>query len=400
MSTAIKKIPLSIAILININIVVGGGFFLSSSNIFKTSGRLAPLTWVLCGLLLLPLVQILADLSRLYPTAGGLYVYSKKNLGDFWGFISGWGYFVGTVAGNAIILHAFSDLAQKMGFVLPFAHTFSPATSQLLFDIFFTILFTAINLANITILERIHVGFTILKTIPIALVLISAFFLFDFSHVIAAPVQPLGLLSSMPIVLFAYLGIEACCAITHQIKDGEKNSARAMLISLGIIIAMYSLVQFGLLGIFGAGNTDPFFSILPKLTSNQSIINLGNLVIKIAILSSYLGGFYGMFYSNSWNLYAIAKEKKIVFSEALTKLNKYQTPWVSILAQAVLVILLLFVARTSVTTLMTMSGLGVVIAYVLSAITYLVIGKKKKISWRSRLSRKRYTSRPLPERSR
>lgn len=153
-----------------------------------------------------------------------------------------------------------------------------------------------------------------------------------------------------------------------------------MLISLGIIIAIYALVQFGLLGVVGAHNTDPFFSIVPKLTANPVLIKLSNFVIKIAILSSYLGGFYGMFYANSWHLYAIAKEKKILFAQALTKLNRYQTPWVSVLLQAILILMLLVAASTSVTTLMTMSGFGVVIAYILSTISYLVVVKKKRLT--------------------
>ena len=367
--TTIKKIPLSIAIIISINIVIGGGFFISANSIFKTSGLLAPLTWIICGLLLLPLVSVLASLSRLYPTAGGMYVYSKKNLGDFWGFISGWGYFIGTVAGNAMILHAFSSLSRNMGFVLPM--------SQIAFDITLTILFTGLNLLNITIFEKMHIGFTILKMIPIGLVFVSMFFLFDFGNLQAAPIQTSGLLESMPIVLFAYIGIEACCAIAHQIKGGERNSAKAMLISLGIIVAIYSIVQFGLLGIVGTQSANPFFDIIPKFTQNKTIISLSNSIIKISILSSYLGGFYGMFYANSWNLFAIAKEKKILFSNHLIKLNKHNTPWISVFFQGTLIVLLLLVSSNSIETLMTMSGFGVVIAYILSTITYLFINKGK-----------------------
>jgi len=371
--TIIKKLPLWAAVLININIVVGGGFFISASNIFQVSGALAPLTWIFCGLLLLPLVVVLSHLSRLYPQAGGLYVYSKKNLGDFWGFISGWSYFVGTLAGNALILHFFSKLTKQMGFSIPFAHYLPPHIAQFSFDTTFIILFTILNLLNITILEKIHVGFTILKMIPFGLVIVGMFFLFDIKNVIAAPIKPSGIFESMPIVLFAYLGIEACCAITHKIQDGKRNAARAMLISLGIIIATYALVQFGLLGILGAQTNNPFFEIVPKLTNNATIISWGNLTIKFAILSSYIGGFYGMYYANSWNLYAIAKEKKILFSKTLTKLNKYHTPWTCIILQGTLVLLLLLVALKSPLTLIPMSTFGVVIAYLLSVLTYFIV---------------------------
>ena len=141
-----KQISLPIAIFMSINIVVGGGFFLSASNVFQSSGKLAPLGWLLCGALLVPLVLVLSNLSKLYPRAGGLYVYSREQLGEFPGFLSGWGYFVGTLAGNAMILHAFSSLAKKMGFYIPLLPNLSPLASHLIFDVFFLILFTVITL--------------------------------------------------------------------------------------------------------------------------------------------------------------------------------------------------------------------------------------------------------------
>lgn len=372
-----KKISLPIAIFMSINIVVGGGFFLSASNVFKTSGKLAPLGWLLCGALLLPLVLVLSDLSKTYPRAGGLYIYSRERLGEFWGFLSGWGYFVGTLAGNAIILHAFSSLSKKMGFSIPFLPHLSPLASLLIFDLFFLILFTIINLLNITILEKIHVGFTVLKLIPLGLVIVAMFFLFDFNNVAAAPIRSFGLIESLPTFIFAYLGIEACCSITHKIKDGKRNTTRAMIIALILITSAYALVQFGLLGILGGLNPpagsatlNPFFNIIPKLTGNQMVISWGNGLVKLAILSSFLGGFYGMYYANAWNLYAIADEKKIIGSSILTKLNKHGTPWACILVQGLLVLFLLLVAIKSSTTLMTMSVFGVVIAYILSVLAY------------------------------
>ena len=190
--------------------------------------------------------------------------------------------------------------------------------------------------------------------------------------------KPTGLLTSMPIVLFAYLGIEACCAMSHAIENGKRNAARAMLVSLGIIIAIYSITQFGLLGIVGVNSKNPFLEIIPKLTANARIIYFGNTLIKFAILSSYLGGFYGMYYANSWNLYALAKEKTLLFSEKLSVLNRYNTPWTCIIAQGIIAILLLIISSKSDLTLMIMSGFGVVIAYILSTITYFFVTKKTK----------------------
>lgn len=375
-----RKISLFIAVLISINIVIGGGFFVSADNIGRTMGILAPLGWLACGLLLLPLVLVLSRLSSLYPSAGGIFVYSRERLGEFWGFLSGWGYFIGTLAGNAVILHEFSSLANELGLTISFAGKFSPFLSALIFDLFFLLLFSSLSLLNITIFEKANILFTALKLIPFGLVVVAGFFVFNVHNLTSVPVATHGLVSKIPIFLFAFLGIEACCSITHKIQDGEKNSARAMFIALILVIGIYSLIQFILLGIVGTSFVgNPFFNIVPLISSNPTVISYGNALVKLAILSSYLGGFYGMFYSNSWNLYAFAKVRRIILSNLFIRLNRYQTPWVCIVTQACLIFILLIVAAVSSPTLMTMSGFGVVIAYIFSVISYFTLDNKKPL---------------------
>jgi amino acid transporter len=368
-----KKFPLWIAILININIVIGGGFFLGVPRVLHTSGLLAPFSWALVGLLLLPLTLIIAKFSNIYPNAGGIFVYSDKVLGSFLGFLCGWGYFIGTAAGNAALLHAFGEQIQLFGYSVPWLN---PLALNIALILFFTIL----SLKNIEFLESFQVGVTILKTIPIILVIFAAFALFAFTNISNAPVHLSGLASSVPPALFAYIGIEACSSITHQIKDGHKNAARAMLISLGVIITIYSVIQFLLLGIHGTQSLNPFTDILPKLTSNPLLISGGTKLINFAILSSYLGGFYGMFYANNWILYAIGKGNRIFGSQALTKLNKHRAPWVSIIAQCVLLITI-FCITININNLILMSDFGVAIAYALTTLAFIIAAKKQGFSY-------------------
>ncbi|MFH1644245.1 MAG: APC family permease [bacterium] len=367
-----NKISLFTAILININIIVGSAFFIGAKDIAINSGKFAPLTWILFGLTLLPLILVLSDLSKIYPHAGGLYVYSKKQLGSFGGFLSGWGYYIGAIAGNAIIMHKFSERINEF-----FQNLFQPTTLNLLsMDIFFISLFTIFNLLNINFLEKLQFVFTSLKSIPILILLLSSFYLFSFENVVSTPMKFDGFIDSVPLVLFAYFGFEACCAIGHQIENGAKNTSKAILISFFLIMLLYSSMQFSILGIFGATPTAPFLDVLPKLTSNNFLIFFGNKIINLAIISSFLGGFYSMFYANNWNLYAIAKEKQLPFSDQLIKTNKNNVPHISIIIQGILVIIFLLITQ-STSYLISMSDFGGIIAYLLSTISFLLIYKFK-----------------------
>src|SRR5439155_25356987 len=42
-----------------------------------------------------------ARLAARYPESGGTYVYGRERLGEFWGFLAGWGFVVGKTASCA-----------------------------------------------------------------------------------------------------------------------------------------------------------------------------------------------------------------------------------------------------------------------------------------------------------
>ena len=375
MTTTTLKMPLWLAILVNINIVIGASFFLNSSSIAASAGALAPFAWIIFGILLLPLVLVLANLSRIYPLAGGLYVYSKQELGPLWGFLSGWGYFIGSAAGNAVVIHALSEFAYHHH-ALP-ALTNNPTTTIFIVDIFAVMLFMIANLLNLQILSTIQIFLTALKCLPLFLVLIALPFLFDITNITTAPLNFTGLFGTVPLVLFSYIGIEACCAITHTIQNGQENAARAMLISFILIMGIYAFVQAGLLAICGSTCANPFGQILQKLFLNPLLITWGNGLIYMAIGASYLGGFYGMFFSNNWNLFAMAEENCFIGKKVLIKLNSLGAPQTCVAIQGFLIMGLLTITH-NLLTLQIWSDVGVFTAYILSAIAFFIYIKRNK----------------------
>jgi amino acid transporter len=239
-----KTISPLLATIININIVVGGAFFLSSETVVQASGAYAPLVWLCVGLLLFPLMKVLATLSIRYPVSGGLYVYSAKLLSPFLGFLSGCGYFLGTAAGNALIIYSFRMMLQML-----FIPSLTPSQG-LASDIFLILFFAFLNSKNIDFLGPLQTAFTVLKTVPFLVVIGGAFFLFKFSNIASLPIPNVfSFMQGIPLVLFAYIGIEACCSIGHVIKNGEKNTSRVLFISLAIIVALYSIIQYLIIGI-------------------------------------------------------------------------------------------------------------------------------------------------------
>jgi basic amino acid/polyamine antiporter, APA family len=363
-----KKISFLGAVLININVVVGSAFLLGAPGISQKAGFAAPLLWIGCALLLLPLVLIFSKFAFKYPEAGGIYAYSQHELGRFWGYVSAWAYFVGTAAGNAIVLRCFAQYLYQLAWVgQPLGLI---GISQLILEISLILIFTGLSLCNVQFFERAQMLFSGLKMIPFLVLVIGVVALFAPTNITLATVfTSSSMLSAMPVVLFAYIGIECCSAIIDKIENSRQRGFKVILASFGLIVAVYAIAQLFIVGMFGQSTANPFLEVLPRLMSNQALAGFGNQLIYTAILISFLGGFYGLFYINNWNLHALAQQRCVAGYSLWQRLNKHQVPWVAVLFQAAMLLVMLIVTSSG-DLLIAMSDLGVLLAYFLTAVAY------------------------------
>jgi basic amino acid/polyamine antiporter, APA family len=378
-----KQIPLWLAVVTNINIIIGAAFFMGTSQITAAAGYLSPLVWILVGLFLMPLVFVLNKLSSKYPQAGGLYVYAQKTIGKLAGFMSGWGYFVGTLIGNVIVLHRFTTGLYDMGLIPTILANHD--SNILFFNLIILGIQTIVSMKGIEMLRPAQIAIATFTFIPLTMVLLLIPFLGKFANIAALPATSGWLTGTFPMAIFAYIGIEASCALAHSIQDGGKNTGRAIYISLMITMGIYAAVQYGLVSILGASaaGIQPFSQIVAMLFSNPTMIYFAKQFIAGSIVISYLGGSYGMFYANNWNLFAMAKDGCIIGRKGyFTEFNKVGIPFRAVWLQSALMSIF-FVFTKSEAVLYTMSDLGVYIAYITSTIAFMAIGKQNP--WTKRI---------------
>ena len=91
------KLSLPVAILINVNIMLGTGVFINTVELAKRAGALGFLSYLIVGILMLPLIASFATLMKIYPQ-GGFYAFAQKELGPLAGFVSAWSYFIAKMA--------------------------------------------------------------------------------------------------------------------------------------------------------------------------------------------------------------------------------------------------------------------------------------------------------------
>ena len=88
MSTQSNTLSLWSAIIININIIIGTGIFINTTELAQRTGLVGGLCYAIVGLLLFPLILSFVKLLELYPT-GGFYTYSSS-IHPFASFFNTW----------------------------------------------------------------------------------------------------------------------------------------------------------------------------------------------------------------------------------------------------------------------------------------------------------------------
>ena len=90
-----------------INGLIGAGIFGLPSSAARLAGEYSPLIYVLCALLILPVVLCFAELASYFRSTGGPIRYSTEAFGTLIGFQAGWLYYVsrvGAFAANSALL--------------------------------------------------------------------------------------------------------------------------------------------------------------------------------------------------------------------------------------------------------------------------------------------------------
>lgn len=370
------KLSLMTAILININIMVGVGIFINTTTLAQQAGAFGAVSYLVLGVLMLPLILSISYLLTMHP-AGGFYSYAKSEINQFAGFVSAWSYFIGKLASAVLMIHVSVLFLQEL---LPMLAN----VNSLLLDVFFLLLFILLNMLNIKTGSILQIIFTMFKMLPVLFLIMAGIFLFDSTFIVASDALWTGIPSTLPLVLFGILGFEAACSLSSQIENPKKNASRAVLISFGVVICIYFLYQFVFYGALGESlaQCPDYRSMFPlfvqKLFGGASAYTrLLVTGIHLCIASSALSGAYSIIFSNTWNLYTLAQNNHIFGAKKFLQLNRYDTPWLCVIAEGFICMIHLLVTHADQIPLQITGALGVIIAYTLSVFS-LFLAKRNR----------------------
>ncbi|HLJ31029.1 MAG TPA: APC family permease [Candidatus Babeliales bacterium] len=364
MSTKTNHLSLWSAVIINLNIIIGSGVFINTTELAKRAGLLGSLCYGIVGFLLLPLIVSFVRLLIIHPS-GGFYSFCGRSIHPLVGFLNTWSYFFAKLSSATLSIHIFTLLVQK---TFPALACIQP----LIFDSAILTILLLLNMLNVRTGSKIQSWLMILKLSPLLLVIASGFLFFQSSNL--APIHQLwsGIPAAIPLVLHALLGFEVACAISRNLENPEVNGPRAILISYGIVITLYMLYQGFFYAIVGSDlmNAADYRGAFPLLISKFNISAhardiLGHF-IHLAIGVSALSAGFGIIYTNLWNLYSLAELKHIFAPQVIMQRNRFNVPFMCVIIQGIIMFSYLLVMSGEQITFQQFSAFGTTMTYIMS----------------------------------
>lgn len=205
--------------------------------------------WVVGGLYVLLGSIAVAELAAMMPKSGAWYVYTRRALGEYAGFVTGWGHWLGLCSGAAYIYlllanYVIDFVPQLKGFTLAIA-------------VCTTIGLAMIHWDNVTSAGRIQEVTTLLKGLAF-LALVGAFFAFGEGAGYREPSSrewPAGWLLAggcvlaFQAILQTYDGWEGAIYFGEEVRDPGRNLPRSLILGTLIVVILYLLVNAALLAV-------------------------------------------------------------------------------------------------------------------------------------------------------
>ncbi|GAA5164168.1 MULTISPECIES: APC family permease [Amycolatopsis] len=264
------------AVVIGLGSMIGAGVFAAFAPAARAAG-----TWLLAGLAIAAVVAYCnatssARLAARYPSSGGTYVYGRERLGEFWGYLAGWGFVVGKTASCAAM-------------ALTVAAYVAPERWRPYVAAAAVLALTALNYRGVqrsALATRVIVSVTLL----VLAASVAAMFATGHGNTGSTAFSPGGVLQSAGLLFFAFAGYARIATLGEEVRDPARTIPRAIPIALALTLVVYVAVALALLWRLGpaqlASFVDPVAQAVPSgmapvVRAGAALAALGSLLALV-----------------------------------------------------------------------------------------------------------------------
>lgn len=276
-------------IALTVGVVIGASVFKTPALVAGNtgSGVLMLLAWILGAGVSLVGALCYAELATAYPHAGGDYYYFQRAFGEWVAFLFAWARLVVIQTGSiTLIAFVFGDYATEIWSFGTYSSSLYAAAA--------VIGLTGLNMAGVRQGKNVQRALTIATIIGLVILVVAGFFL------IAEPAAATEEHSSsggstgsfgmaMVFVLLTYGGWNEAAYLSAEVKDVRRDMTKGLFVSLGLIAALYLLVNWAYLyglGLVDMGSSEVVAADLMRAALGEPGAQLLSLLVIAAALSS------------------------------------------------------------------------------------------------------------------
>ena len=378
-----KKIGVWTSTSLVVGNMIGAGVFLMPSAL-ASFGSISLIGWIFSAIGAILIAKIFANVSKLIPSSdGGPYAFSKAGLGDFTGFLVGWGYLISVWTTNAAIA---VSLVSALS-------TFFPILSQnsivaLSTGLACLWLLTWVNTLGVFASGRVQLITTILKVLPLALVAIGGLLFLDVKNLLPFNMSGTSswqaITATTTLTFFAFLGIECATIPSSSVEDPGQNISKATMRGVWIAAAIYLLSTAAIMGMIPASQLQA--SITPFADAAEKIYGHGaKYWVSAGAAIAAFGALNGFILVQGQVPYAMAKDK--LFPSFFGRQNKKGVPMNGVIVSSLIITLLMFMNNSKnlanqFKLLILLSTFFTLLPYLFTTVSYLIIRAKQSTTFK------------------
>jgi APA family basic amino acid/polyamine antiporter len=241
-TTLARRLGLGDAVFIGLGSMIGAGVFAAYAPAARAAGA-----GLLVGLAVAAVVAYCnatasAQLAAAYPRAGGTYLYGREVLGNWWGYLAGWGFMVGKTASCAAMALTFAAYVAPAGWLRPVAAAL-------------VVVLALVNCAGVTrtaLLTRVLVSLVLVSLVVASVVCFGSGSSSGLDGW-GSPTHGLyGVLQSAGLLFFAFAGYARIATLGEEVREPERVIPRAIVIALAGAVVVYAVLAVAVLSVLGA----------------------------------------------------------------------------------------------------------------------------------------------------
>jgi APA family basic amino acid/polyamine antiporter len=239
-----REVTLVGLISITVGGIIGSGIFALMATMGSVAGPAAIVGILLLGVVIILLALPYAELGSAFPMSGGPYAIPRRALGDYGGFLMGWGYFLYAFVGTAAIIDVFVEYLGTYVSGLWNGTTGIITWEGIGIALVFLAIFTILNILGVKWGSIFAIVTTFAKLIPLLLFAVVGLFflrqggLSNFTAFGFAPFGWTGVFFAMALGFFAFTGFEAAVIPGDEVKNPARTIPIATIVSVLVVTAI------------------------------------------------------------------------------------------------------------------------------------------------------------------